>query len=238
MNEKLALEKCQTYIDAQLEFGSRTGSTRAGRRREPAIAISRQTGAGALRTAEELAAYLQEHGPKGKPPWTVFDRNLVEQVLQEHNLPQQLAQYMPEDRVSQISDMVEELLGLHPPSWTLLRQTTETILHLAELGNVILIGRGANVITAKLDNVFHARLIGSEEVRVGRVEEHYRLEHKPALEFLRKADRGRKRYLRRYFHQNIDNPLLYHLTLNTDRLTVSQAAELLGDAVIRKFYRA
>jgi diguanylate cyclase (GGDEF)-like protein len=45
--------------------------------------------------------------------------------------------------MSEITDTLDELLGLHPPAWTLVRQMTETILHLAEMGNVILVGRGA-----------------------------------------------------------------------------------------------
>jgi len=38
----------------------------------------------------------------------------------------------------------------------------ETILHLAEQGNVILIGRGANLVTRELQHVFHVRLVGSQ----------------------------------------------------------------------------
>ena len=83
--------------------------------------------------------------------------------MEDHDLPERVARFMPEDRASEISDTMEELFGLHPPSWLLVRKVTETILHLAELGNVILIGRGAAVITANLDHVFHVRLIGSLE---------------------------------------------------------------------------
>jgi hypothetical protein len=186
--------------------------------------------------AEELASYLQEHGPKTRRPWTVFDKNLVEQVLEDHNLPREIARYLPEDKISQLNDMVEELLGLHPPSWTLLRQTTETVLRLAQLGNVILVGRGANVITGRLENVFHVRLVGSVEQRVQLVEEYYQLSRKAALQFLQKEDRGRQRYLKRYFGKNVDDPLLYHMTLNTDRISYQDATRLIGDAVLRKFY--
>ena len=235
MTTNPSFEKCLTYIGAQLGPGRRSdGGTR--KRVEPAVAISRQAGAGGIPIAEHLAEYLQERGPKTQRPWTVFDKNLVEQVLADHNLPKEIARYMPEDRISQIRDMVEELLGLHPPSWTLLRQSTETILHLAELGNVILVGHGTNVITAQLENVFHVRLVGSEEERVKSLEQYYHLKHKAAVDFMRKEDRGRRRYLRRYFRTNIDDPLLYHLTINTDRFSHEEATQLIGDAVLRKFY--
>jgi cytidylate kinase len=235
MENRPSFEKCLAFIGAELESSGKPG--RAARKQvEPAIAISRQAGAGGIPIAEHLAEYLREHGPKTPRPWTVFDKNLVEQVLADHNLPREIARYMPEDRISQISDMVEELLGLHPPSWTLLRQATETILHLAELGNVILVGRGANVIMAQLANVFHVRLVGSEQARVKLVEEYYHLSHKAAVEFMKKEDRGRRRFLRRYFHRDVADPLLYHLTINTDRFSHEEATRLIGDAVLHKFY--
>jgi cytidylate kinase len=233
MNTTSSFEKCLTYIGAQL--GTKSQS-RTSDGREPTITISRQAGAGGIPIADRLADYLREHGPKTPRPWTVFDKNLVEQVLTDHNLPRALARYMPEDRVSQISDMVEELLGLHPPSWTLLRQTTETILRLAELGNVILVGRAANVISNKLENTFHVRLVGSPEIRVKLLQDFYRLSEKEALAFMKKSDQGRKRYVRRYFHQSLEDPLLYHLTVNTDRFSIEESTRLIGEAVLRKFY--
>jgi Cytidylate kinase-like family len=236
MNGKSSFDKCLVYIGAQLESGSKNLRGQSRKRIEPSVAISRQTGAGGIPIAEHLAEYLQSHGPQTQRPWTVFDKNLVQQVLTDHNLPQEIARYMPEDRVSQISDMVEEVLGLHPASWTLLWQTTETILRLAALGNVILVGRAANVITGQLDNVFHVRLVGSETERVKLVEEFYHLNHRAALEFMRKEDRGRQRYLKRYFHRDIDDPLLYHLIINTDRISYEDATQLIGDSVLHKFY--
>lgn len=235
MNTNANFERCLVYIGSQLEPKSSRGRQRQP---EPAITISRQTGAGGIPIAEQLAAYLQRHGPKPQRPWTVFDKNLVEQVLADHDLPKELAKFMPEDKISAISDMVEELLGLHPPSWTLMRQTTETILHLAELGNVILVGRGANVITASLANAFHVRLIGSKEERVRLVSSFYDLDRSSALAFLRKEDRARQRFLRKHFQKDIDDPLLYHLVINTDRIDVPEATRLIGDAVLQKFYGA
>jgi len=45
------------------------------------------------------------------------------------------------------------LFGLRPPSWVLVPQVAETILHLADAGHVILIGRGAAVVTRAMPNV-------------------------------------------------------------------------------------
>jgi cytidylate kinase len=141
---------------------------------------------------------------------------------------------MQEDRIPELTDTMDELFGLHPPSWTLVHQASETILKLARLGNVILIGRGAGVITRRLANVFHVRLVGSLQKRVAYLQEVRRLTPKEALETVQREDLGRQRYLKKYFHQDIEDPLLYHLVINTDLVPYEQAAELIGQAVLQR----
>jgi cytidylate kinase len=234
MNLAYGLERCRTFINTQIQPAGKglTAAPEGELRR--AVTISRQTGSGAHVVAEQLAACLQAHTPKDARPWTVFDRNLVEKVLDDHNLPQRLARFMPEDRVSEIADTMDELFGLHPPSWTLVRQTTDTILHLVELGNVIVIGRGATVITSKLDYVFHVRLVGSLEKRVAHIQELHRLNKEAASELIRREDRGRRRYLKTHFKADLDDPLLYHLVINTDLVSCENAAQIITDAMLKR----
>ncbi len=197
----------------------------------PVITISRQTGAGAHVVAEELVARLGRQASRGSPAWTVFDRNLVDEVLKHHDMPARLAEYMPEDRVSRVADAIEELFGLRPSSWTLVRRTAETIRHLAEIGNVILIGRAANLITAELAWALHVRLVGSMEKRVAYIQEHLHLDPRAADEYVRRNDLGRKRYVKEYYGKDIDDPLLYDLVVNTDRVSYADAARVIADAV-------
>ncbi len=229
MNAELDFERCLTFINSQLRPG-RIFPNGAPQRR--AVTISRQTGCGAVTVAQKLVEYFQTRSPREARQWAVFDRNLVEKVLEDHHLPKRLAKFMPEDSLLAIDDTIDELLGLHPPSWILVRRTAETILNLAELGNVILIGRGANVITRKLDYAFHIRLVGSLEMRLKRIQESNHLDAKAALQFIRCEDRGRARYLKKYFQKDIEDPLLYHLTINTDLVSCEDTARLIGNAVM------
>ena len=231
MSDAANIERCQAFVRYQLKpaEGAATHS-----QTKLAVTISRLAGSGAWMVSEKLADYLQRHAPAENVRWTVFDKELVDRILQDHNLPRTLAQFMPEDRVSAIGDAVEELLGLHPPSSSLVHQMTETILQLAELGNVILVGRGANVITASLPHVFHVRLIGSLERRIERVQARHRISREAARKFIRKEDAGRRRYLLRYLGKAIDDPLLYHLIINTDWVPVDRAAELIAQAMLRR----
>lgn len=227
-----AIDKCLSFISSQTKVPEQTSVLGVPRVHALAVTISRQTGSGAWCVAERLAKHLPKVHPYDSRPWTVFDKELVEKVLEDHNLPKKLADYMPEDRVSVIDDIMNELFGLKPSSWTLVEQTAETILKLAELGNVILIGRGANIITAQLDHVFHVRLVGSIEKRLQRVKEHLGLDDASAMDHLMKTDRGRQRYLKEHYKADIDNPLLYDMIINTDRISFESAAMLIADALL------
>jgi len=222
-------EKCFSFIGSQL--GPRTHHELPPVRLRPSITISRQTGSGARVIAGKLAGFLQTHDPVNHP-WTVFDKNLVEKVLEEHKLPKEIARFMPEDHVSTIQDAVEEILGLHPSARTLWQQTAETVQHLAELGHVILIGRAANIITREMKNVFHVRLIAPLDQRFQQVMSHCEFDAKAALAHIRKEDLGRQRYLKDHFQAEIDDNLQYDLVLNTARIPHQAAASLIGQAVL------
>ena len=235
MKKQIGLDECLAFIHCQLQPPSPGTPPRPrDNLQRRAVTISRQSGAGGHAVAARLAEYLQAKTTNRPCPWTVFDRNLVHRVLEDHHLPKRLAPFMPEDRISEMADTMDELFGLHPPSWTLVRNTAETILNLAELGNVILIGRGANVITRKLDYVFHVRLVGSIEARAAYIQQLEGLDAKQARDFVRREDRARRRYLKKYFHEDIDDPLLYHMVLNTDLIPDWEAALIIGEAVVRK----
>jgi cytidylate kinase len=226
------LEKCLPFICTESRPVISPPAVMTTRRHRLAITISRQTGSGAHSVGEKLTEYLQARDRNASPQWRVFDRNLVETVLDEHNLPRRFARYMPEDRVSEATDVVDELLGGHPSAWSLVQQTGETLLHLAKQGNVILIGRGANIITRNLDHMFHVRLVGSLERRIRHIQQTHGLGESAALEFIRREDRGRKRYLRKYFGEDPDDLSLYQLVINTDFVTYQEAARIISDAAI------
>src|SRR5215467_10311121 len=113
MNAGIGVERCLTFINSQLRNGG-AKSRLNGNGHIKAVTISRQAGCGAAAVAEGLAAYLQARAPTDKADWTVFDKNLVERVLEEHHLPQRLAKFMPESWSSEIADTLDELFGLHP----------------------------------------------------------------------------------------------------------------------------
>ena len=225
------LEHFPSFVSSQMQMvGDPESPAKKNVRR--AVTISRQAGCGALVVAEKLAQYLQRHSGENACPWTVFDRDLIDRVLADHNLPAWLAKFLPERRVSELEDIIADVFGMRPTSTTVVQQTAETMLKLAESGNVILIGRGANLVTAKLPHLLHVRLVAPLENRIEHCREAYNMTRAEARKFCPAADRARRRYLKKYFHVRIEDPLYYHMIINTSLVSYDEAARIIGDAVL------
>jgi len=215
-------DSCKSYISAQAERPARQS-----KKVLPAITISREAGAGALAIAKLVVAEMEKRTKPPGIPWAIFDRNLVERVLEDHDLPMRIKRFMPEDSMPEFRSALEEFLGLHPGKLALFENTTETILRLATAGNCIIIGRGANIISGHLKQVFHVRLVGPLEKRVLHCQEYYQLTRREAQVFVTHADAARKRYIKQHFHSSIEDPLRYHLTINTGQVSFETAAAMI-----------
>ena len=228
------LEHCLSFINCNLQPPGKSPQPLDPRAEKRAVTISRQSGCGAHAVAEKLAARLQASTPPDAPPWTIYDQNLVEKVLVDHQLPGRLARFMPEDHVPAINDTMDQLFGLHPPCETLVRQTAETILRLVERGNVIILGRGAIALTAGKPGVVHVRMVASLEHRIAQMQRFENLPRKDAADRIHREDLGRQRYLKKHFNKDIDDPLLYHLVINTDWIALDDAARIMADLVLNR----
>lgn len=200
------------------------------RKTAPFVTLSRQYGAGGHTVADLLQRELNSASEAGAG-WTVFDKDLVKVVLAEHGLPEEMARYLQEKKVSEIRDIVEELCGLHPPAFVLIRKTSETLLHLAALGHVILVGLGSPFVTRTLKGGLHVRLVGSKEKRIRHAADYYGISLKEAAKRLEVEDQGRRDYARQNFNADLEDPVQYDLVINTDHVLFGDAARLIADEV-------
>jgi hypothetical protein len=229
---KGSYEKCKRYIETHSPL-SKTLPQRA--HHYPCITISRETGAGAEAVGQELINILEPVSEQNDINWTFFDRELIEKVLEDHNLPKQLSKYMEEEKYRYISGDVDVLLGLHPSQWTLLHKMTESILQLARMGKVIIVGRGANIITAKLKNSFHVRLVAPLHNRVNHIMTIENISEKEAEAFVKQKDKARREYVKSSFSKNIEDLEMYHIVVNTGLMSYQESAEIIAGAVMKKF---
>jgi cytidylate kinase len=83
-----------------------------------------------------------------------------------------------------------------------------------------------------LTHVFNFRLGAPLRERVRRVKEYYQVKPAKAAQMVQDLDEARRRYLRQYFRTDIDDPLQYHLTINTGHTSFEKAARVIANLVI------
>ncbi len=232
-----AADRFKAYLAHQFQAGRDKACLATAGPGGHAITISHQTGAGAHEIGKRLVALMQagETGPRA--PWTLFDRHLFERMLEDHHLPKALAEFLPEDGRSYLRDALDDLFGVIPPSWEVVPKLTETVLQMVQAGHVILVGRGASFITAGLPRVFHVHLVAPLAARIERIRSVNHLSDVEAAAFVREKDKARERYVKANFSVGIDDDLLYHLVINTERIPWIQAAILIAREARNTFER-
>jgi cytidylate kinase len=192
----------------------------------PFLTISRETGAGGHTLGKRLVEILNQE-PR-KSPWVLFDKELVDIVIDRHNLPENAAEYLAESKVNAIQELFDDLLGISPGSDTMIRKTNETLIALAQMGNCVMIGRGGNFATKALGSGFHIRLVASEETRLKRIREYYKVGEREAEELMKKVDLDREEYVRAAFDKNVSDPLNYDCVVNTTGMSCDDAARMIA----------
>lgn len=209
--------------------------TRAVRKNGPVITISRATGARGNTIADALVRRLEsEKSVPRRRPWTLFNQNLIQYVIEEHKLPEKTADYFPEDKPDEIRAFVAEVLGLHQGVYNTMVKTAETIRRIARAGNAVIVGRGGNLITADIPDAVHIRLVGSQARRIRHYASHCGTSEAEAAGEVARLDLARKRYIKTHFNKDIDDALHYDMVLNTDDFTNEQAVDVLIAAIRAK----
>lgn len=229
MHLRPSFQECRGYVAAHLHKQDKAPPIR--KQRPPSLTISRQTGARARSIGMKLQAALRAEAPRDGIPWTLFDDNLVRQVLEDHQLPADLEKFMPDDAINEYAGTVNELLGRHPSLWTLFEKTVGTIARLSRMGHSIIVGRGGNEITRGFANVISVRLIGGEVRRVRHMVEEHGMTEAGAKKFIKDEDAARRRFLKQHFGTDIDDPMRYDLVINTDRFDDDTVVQMLLAAI-------
>ncbi len=225
------LSQMEIYLGGYLKQGEPSREPAHGF--VPSVTVSRQAGSRGERIVSLLAEELDGRDKSSRHGWAYFDRDLVKRVLDDHELPESIQEFMPEDAKSPITAAIEEMLSLHPSEWTLFQHTADTIRKLCRMGGAIIVGRGGNFIAADLPNTYHVRVIGSLSRRVRYLRERDGLDAAGARAHIREVDRGRERFVKKHLFADINDPAGYHVVINTDDLSDELAAEMLAQLVLR-----
>jgi CMP/dCMP kinase len=200
------------------------------------ITISRQYGS----EGDEIAANIcQILG------YQSFDKHLMMKVAAEVGLAEGEVVDFTEDQY-RVRGLLDRLLGSPQPVFTQSRAWSDVkVIDAADSiplvqavmraayqhDNVVIVGRGGQAVLRNDPGVLHVRIEAPLETRISRVQLREGLTYDLARDVVAQRDRAAADYLKRFYHVDWADSLLYHLILNTGRWSIESASYLIVNAV-------
>jgi cytidylate kinase len=106
----------------------------------------------------------------------------------------------------------------------------QTVLQLAELGSIVIVGRGANIILQSNPKILRVGLIAEEEDRIRRISLFEKVSLDEAKILMDNRDQARTQYFQKVFDiEDPDNRFNYHAVLNTSAMSFDAATDVIVD---------
>jgi cytidylate kinase len=192
------------------------------------IAISREPGAPASATADQLGQRLG---------WKVYDRALLEQIAAEMHLPAHLLDSVDEHPQSWLTEAVGAFLS---PAWRTRKEwvsedafvhaVVKTIRRISVGGRCVIVGRGAAFVLPQ-DATLRVRLIAPLADRVANLSQELGIAKDAAKRKLTESDREQRDFVIKHFHHDPADPCHYDLVLNCERFDVDAQVEQIFSAL-------
>lgn len=180
------------------------------------ITISREAGAGGSAVAEILGRKLG---------WEVLDKTLLDQLADRYHVSRPVLEAVDETTLSWAYDIFGSWLDREIVSHEkYLTRLSHIFLAAAKRGKVIFVGRGAQFLLPR-EQGFAVRLIASDKYRIQNLMRSHNLTLPKARQMMQQLDRGRRQFVRHFFHQDVTDPHIYDLVINVERFGLERTAE-------------
>ena len=107
----------------------------------------------------------------------------------------------------------------------------DTIIGAYRHDNLVIIGRGGQALLREMPGVLHVRMTAPLGARALNVKEREGIPLIEANELTKRKDASANAYLSRFFGIDWDNPLLYHMMLNTGRWELDDVVDIILNAL-------
>ena len=108
------------------------------------------------------------------------------------------------------------------------------ISELAAGENIVLLGRGSQMILKEVPRATHVLCIAPRDLRARRLAERDDIGSDEATKRVQESDRGQVAFYRKFWKVEMEDPRMYDLTIDTSRLSYETAAELVSLAARAK----
>ena len=106
---------------------------------------------------------------------------------------------------------------------------TTLVQDFGQTGRAVVVGRASQVILSQHPKACHVKVVAPFEIRCQRLVESQGVDMEGARKLVEQHDQWRNDYLRNYHGADWEDPLLYHLTINTGKVDPDDATELIID---------
>jgi cytidylate kinase len=175
------------------------------------VVMSETVGSGGTEIGRALASALG---------WEFADREIITKAAESFG-----------EEVVDLKHATEE----KPTLWDRFRQSQRRymtyieaiVLEMAARDDVVLVGRASTVILRDVGHALRVRVSAPEGVRAASICQQHGLTAAAALDYVHEADRDLAARVRFLYHLDWNDPLLYDVVLNTERLGVPAAVAVL-----------
>jgi cytidylate kinase len=99
-----------------------------------------------------------------------------------------------------------------------------SMFDMAANGNIVLAGLASTLALREVRHALRVRTNAPERHRASRIQQQQGLTPEAALDVVRQTDRERASRVKFFYGVDVDDPLLYDVVLNTERMTVEEGA--------------
>lgn len=218
------------------------------------LTISRQFGSGGDEIASRVCEILG---------YKEFDKHLISRAAQEAGLSEnEITEFSEENH--KIRSFLDRLFGREQPiakssvwkenlwgsgvlaDMPLTEEMAvvlvqKAVLNAFQVGNLVIVGRGGQVILKDQPNAIHVRIEAPIEDRIQRVKQQMKKAkedfhadidiRREAQDWIVQKDAASYDYLKRFYQVDWSDPLLYHIVLNTGKLSIEEAAQAIVNLV-------
>jgi cytidylate kinase len=203
------------------------------------VTISRLYGSGGSEVAELVAKELG---------WSLLDNAVVDAVAARLGIPRDEVAAR-EERVPSLVQRLAETLALGSQEWLaplsaqkraptdeqLIEVTHRVVEEAIARAPLVLVGRGAQEMLAERGDALHVFCYAPRGALIARSMQRDRLDEQAAAKLVDDTNSRREMWVKKYWNRSWRDHSQYHLSVNTDWLGISGAAELIVFAARKRF---
>ena len=198
------------------------------------ITISRQGGAGGVTVAYSLAKKLG---------YSLINKEIIKMVAEDTKVTTQSVTSIEKDAGGLLNRIIDGLISKnyidnlvgdqkgYIDEKLYVETLYKVITRIAKEDNCVIVGRGGQYILKDLKNAYHILLVADKQDRINLMVEHHNLLPAKAKHIVEQHDIRRARLYHKMGEVGYDKPELYHLVINTSKLGLEKAVDIIADLV-------